>query len=177
MCVPVHAWLCTQLRTLLSLTSIIRPTGQSWGHGQRMECRAWQSTPGDRRCPNQCMYVSPGYLSVSESLQLHSQDKGAFQVENIGFCKNQSKGMPRTFLHVCPGTCVDIPNSGPFSLLLLLFSQLGTAGAMDNEWSAGPGRALLVTSGVQINACTFLQVIDQFLNHCSCILKTRGPSR
>ena len=70
-----------------------------------------------------------------------------------------------------------VPNSGPFSLLLLLFSQLGRAGAMDKEWSAGPGRALLVTSGVQINACTFLQVIDQFLNHHSCILKTRGPSR
>ena len=70
-----------------------------------------------------------------------------------------------------------VPNSGPFSLLLLLFGQLGTAGAMDKEWSAGPGRAPLVTGGVQINACTFLQVIDQFLNHRTCILKTRGPSR
>ena len=76
-------WLRTQLRTLLSLTSIIWPTGHSWGHGQRMECRAWQSTPGDSRCPNQCVYISPGYLSVSGSLQLHSQVKRPFQVEHI----------------------------------------------------------------------------------------------
>ena len=60
-----------------SLSSIIWPTGHSWGHEQRMECRGWHSTPGDSRCPHQCVYVSPGYLSVSGSSQLHSQDKGA----------------------------------------------------------------------------------------------------